>query len=107
MQSVSARLSDFSQSWSKKRCRKQDLAAEIELEICMDRFLTVLNLIFSLFLCYLENLDMYRDFQECLQKGDGNHNAIRELVYLYNQWQQAYIWNCLRYKKHWTKSLYF
>lgn len=41
-----------------------------------------------------ENISMYRAFQTCLAKGDSNHNAIRELVYLYNQWQQAYIWNC-------------
>ena len=44
----------------------------------------------------LENLDLFRNFEVESAKGDNNHNALREIIYLYNKWQQAYLWNCPR-----------
>jgi hypothetical protein len=43
---------------------------------------------------FLAHEQLWADFQTYSAEDVGDHEALRQLVYLYNHWQQLLLWNC-------------
>ena len=43
---------------------------------------------------FLAHEELYADFETFSAEDIGDYDALRELVYLYNHWQQLALWNC-------------
>ena len=85
-------LSDFSTTWKRKQSQRQLLAAEVEVEVFMEILFKVGFDSRAGSIKFLAHEELYADFETFSAEDIGDYDALRELVYLYNHWQQLALW---------------
>ena len=82
-------------TWRRRRSIRRNRAAEREAEAFIATSLEVLKKCLNTLILYLlAHESLYADFQTQSAEDIGDYDALRELVYLYNHWQQLLLWNC-------------